>query len=313
MQRKKMKEIRLTLCSVFMGLLMMATGINVHAYTSDDVPGVEFSTDGGAWTVREALPEDADPSSDASYWVQSGTSVDTGIALNIPVVEVGQHEYKYDRKGYIPIYQWECIHRRGKCIHGHEPSNEFHGIIVDNNICGNTYYSGWAPFCADCGEQICVYMHYMSTSKAQSIQYVNVDKDYYYMCPTCDHVEQAVGYNHECRAVSYNQYKVVYIRNNDDASGEMSPSYHMYNNATQLNGMDVEPNRYLSKNVFTRDGYVFIGWSLTPGANSEEQVDFLDEQEIYNLTAEYYDPENDPTKGIVTLYAVWRVLMRLLR
>ncbi|MDO4369606.1 MAG: BspA family leucine-rich repeat surface protein [bacterium] len=53
-------------------------------------------------------------------------------------------------------------------------------------------------------------------------------------------------------------------------------------------------SKKLSKNIFTKDGYVFKGWSTS--SNSKEVV-YIDEQEVKNLTNVY--------NGTVNLYAVW--------
>lgn len=300
-QRKKQKGIRPVLCGVLMLVMMLLIHTESHAYTSDNVPGVQFTPDGGAWTVVEPLPEDTDPSSAASYWLESGIPFDTGLPLNLPTVGTGQHLYKYDRRDeMIPVYQWVSIHRPSACYHGGN-SNDFHELVWDNNICGEPYWSGLAPICADCGEQVCSYMHYMSPSTAQKIQYVNTAKDYYYQCNHCGHLEQAVKYDHECSAVSYNQYVIEYESTLAGTVGIMQDSKHMYNNATMLDGKEVTPDKYLSKNIFTRQGYVFLYWTTNPDGTGEK---FYDEQEIYNLTAEHYNPNTG--EGIVTLYAQWK-------
>ena len=53
-------------------------------------------------------------------------------------------------------------------------------------------------------------------------------------------------------------------------------------------------SKKLNKNTFTREGYVFKGWSTS--SNSKEVV-YKDEQEVKNLTNVY--------NGVVNLYAVW--------
>lgn len=52
--------------------------------------------------------------------------------------------------------------------------------------------------------------------------------------------------------------------------------------------------KQLIANEFTRTGYSFEGWSLTPGGN----VDFKDEELVQNLTSNHGE--------IINLYAVWR-------
>ena len=53
-------------------------------------------------------------------------------------------------------------------------------------------------------------------------------------------------------------------------------------------------SKKLSKNTFTKDGYVFKGWSTS---NNSKDVVYTDEQEVKNLTNVY--------NGVVNLYAVW--------
>lgn len=303
-QKKKWKGFRPVLCSVLMLAMMLFIHTESHAYTSDNVPGVDFTDDGLAWTVIEELPEDTDPSSAASYWLESHSTYDTGMPLNLPSVGVGQHTYYYSRDDeVIPVYQWEVNHRHSTCIHA--GSNESHGIVWDNNVCGQPYWSGMVPICADCGERVCGYMHYISAETAQRIQYVNTAKEYYYQCNHCGHLEQMVKYDHYCKAVSYNQYIIKYDNNHHLAVGTMVPSYHMYNNATMLDGNPTTPNTHLSKNIFSREGYVFDYWSTNPDGTGTR---YEDEAEIYNLTTGHYDEftSEDTGEGIVTLYAQWK-------
>ncbi|MDO4369350.1 MAG: BspA family leucine-rich repeat surface protein, partial [bacterium] len=53
-------------------------------------------------------------------------------------------------------------------------------------------------------------------------------------------------------------------------------------------------SKKLTKNIFTKDGYVFKGWSIS--SNSKDVV-YTDEEEVNNLTNVY--------NGVVNLYAVW--------
>ena len=76
-------------------------------------------------------------------------------------------------------------------------------------------------------------------------------------------------------------YEVKYDANG--ASGTMKNSVHTYNEEISL-----------SKNQYVKEGYLFLGWSLTKEGN----VTYQDEEIVNNLT----DIEND----IVTLYAVWQ-------
>lgn len=75
-------------------------------------------------------------------------------------------------------------------------------------------------------------------------------------------------------------YIIVY--NANGGNGGMKNSAHVYGTAKKLN-----------KNTFTRDDYLFLGWSETPQGN----VKYTDQQSVNNLT-------ND-NGARITLYAVW--------
>ncbi|MDO4369394.1 MAG: BspA family leucine-rich repeat surface protein [bacterium] len=53
-------------------------------------------------------------------------------------------------------------------------------------------------------------------------------------------------------------------------------------------------SKRLSKNTFTKEGYLFIGWSTS---SKSKEVVYTDEEEVSNLTNVY--------NGVVNLYAVW--------
>lgn len=78
-------------------------------------------------------------------------------------------------------------------------------------------------------------------------------------------------------------YNIVY--NSFLGEGTMNNTKIKYNNRMKL-----------SKNTFTREGYIFAGWSTSPNGN----VVYQDEQEIYNLS----NKDND----IVNMYAVWEII-----
>jgi len=79
---------------------------------------------------------------------------------------------------------------------------------------------------------------------------------------------------------SVNKYSVRY--NASGGIGTMDDSIHTYNKEQSL-----------SKNKFTKNGYTFIGWSLTNNGD----FDFIDESKVKNLTTE---------TNVVNLYAVWK-------
>lgn len=79
-----------------------------------------------------------------------------------------------------------------------------------------------------------------------------------------------------------NTYQVVY--NANKGTGAMSPTTISY-----------DSDGILRKNIFTRTGYTFLGWSTNPNATSAQYTDL---QSVRNLTA--------ANGGQITLYAVWQ-------
>lgn len=190
------------------------------------------------------------------------------------------------------------------CIHG-TSDKTFHGLNTVQNICYMPYFSGWTPYCATCGRMLFSYgfLHYMSKESASTLDAYNMDKDYFYRCPYNGHLEQGfTPGTHACDAISYNRYKVVYKENGTSVTGRMNPSIHMYNNATEYEGVSVTPSRKLTVCAYVREGYEFAYWSTRPDGTGTR---YTDGQEIYNLTAENYDGK-DESKGVITLYAQWK-------
>ncbi len=252
---------------------------------------VSFSPDGKAWTTNAG---------DTDYTWYDGDVAHTGIASSVRAVNAGEHYYSYRRTGTIPVGYWQVEHQHGHCVHNAYPGAEWeslwHGVPVKRNLCGGYYYSGWVAYCADCGERL-TQLVYMSKEAAYSIDYLDIgDMFYYYCCPWCENFEQGVGLTeHSCKEISWNRYKVKYDPNAGNASGYMSDSIHMYNNATVYNGEPVTPLTHLSKNTYTRVGYEFTGWNTRPDGRG---TSFMDGAEILNLTTE--------DDGVVTLYAQWK-------
>lgn len=288
-------------------LLFMILHMDCFAYTSDDHPHAQFSPDGQAWTIVDELPQVSDydwkygKQNDFPFWYASDRVENTGLERKKMVVNTGQHIYSYDRMGLVPVYKWEIQHVTSACIH-ETGDIYFHDLATHVSKCYKAYWSGWIPKCADCGETIKKYNHYISAESIKTLQYINVDKAYYYVCPHNNHLEQGIPASpHTCKDVSFNRYKVVYKPNDMKVGGEMVPSYHMYDNATTYEGQPVVSNRYLSLNQYTRTGYVFAGWSEHPDGSGTV---YADGQEILNLTEENYDDTSEE-QGVVYLYAIW--------
>lgn len=263
-------------------------------------PHVTFSPDGRAWTTNAG---------DRNYvWYDSGTAVTTGIGSSLRGLNTGEHYYLTERVGEIPIGRWEVMHRTGTCCHDDYPAEDedYHGISFRRQNCLGYYYSGWMAFCADCGELITDKLMYMSRAAAESIDYLDMGRglEYYYLCPLCTNLEQGARLEkHKCKAVSWNRYRVRYRVNTENSySGYMTPSFHMYNNATEYEGEPVTPVTRLTRNAYARTGYVFTGWNTEPDGSGTA---FTDGQEIFNLTEENAADEKEPG-GTVTLYARWQ-------
>lgn len=261
---------------------------------------LKFSPDGRAWTIQEALPRpgDARNSVNPACWYPMGEEVITGEKREPRKPGRGEHAYSYERHGIVPISYWKVRHVHAQCIHVEVPG--FHGVPGGGNRCRSSYYSGWNPYCEDCGEIVESLLFYFSRDAAQKMTTLNLDLDYYYLCPTCNHMEQGAEVRHVCKGISANRYQVLYIANAAEAEGVMQPSFHLYNNVELYEGEDVGAQKALSNNTYERKGYEFIGWNIEPDGSGES---FEDGQEILNLSEENYDPSTGA--GIVRLYAVW--------
>lgn len=306
MKKKRVFAAFMLLCMSCLGLCSTEADAATRQ-TIYNSPYVSFSPDGKAWTTNAG---------DSDYeWYPLGTEVNTGIASSLRGLQQGEHYYTAPRQGEVPVGRWEVAYRAAHCIHNAYPRDgRFHGVNYGTNKCGGYYYSGWNAYCADCGERIVNYHLYMSREAAESIDYIDLgsplsEMDYYYLCPHCNNLEQGrfVDY-HECKFISWNQYKVEYKPNFTYHGTFMADSFHMYNNATEYNGVTVTPITHLSRNTYNRNGYEFVGWNTAPNGSGRS---FADQAEIFNLNDR--DWENDRTAAVVTLYAQWRPSRSTLR
>lgn len=263
-------------------------------------PYVTFSPDGKAFTTNAG---------DRDYtWYREGDCVTTGTPSSIRTLGAGEHSYKIQRTGDIPVGEWKVRHRAAACIHNETPGKGgYHGITFGTNKCRRYYYSGWIPYCADCGDEIVHMNFYMSRTTAETIDYLPTEMDYYYLCPHCSNLEQGAEIGeHWCNAISYNRYKVRYLANcSGSYGGYMEDSLHMYQNAAEYEGNPVRPATNLSRNSYTRPGYEFVEWNTKPDGSG---TSYKDEAEILNLTVENWTFEDAlSTEGVVMLYAQWRM------
>lgn len=294
-----MKSVKYLLYGILVCVLALFSGGKAEAGGTFEIRN---SPDGQAWTMYQELP-DFDRSGLPGFWYEPGeVDFSTGIASTLCAPGTGEHYYQYARKGMMPVGQWRIAWEQPRCIQGADiqaVGAAYHGLTLGNRRCYLPYFSGWFAYCADCGEPIRVNV-YMSVEAAHSITQIPMGVDYYYLCPNCDHLEQGAVMEHDCKAISYNKYAVRYEKNDRTASGYMSDSFHMYNNADLFEGSAVTPNKTLSLNSYTRTGYRFMGWNTKPDGSG---TFYEDGAEIFNLTDENYD--KDARTGIVTLYAQW--------
>lgn len=252
----KRKVLRAVLCGLAVMLACMMLPVTSYAYTQKDHPSTVLTPDGLGWTLYDPLPETDYMARPAPFW-ELGTDHDklvtTGQALNLVADKagVGEHAYKYERHGEVPVYAWQLKHEFAHCCQANFHSDYFHGLDVSDSayqvVCGKSYWSGWFPVCADCGEYIAPFLHYAKTESIQKLDMYDVDMFYYYQCPHNGHLEQGIEeYIHECDALSANRYMVVYKPNCGEYDGEMFGSFHMYCNATRFEGDEV----VLNKNIW---------------------------------------------------------------
>lgn len=291
---------------LFVGCLLLQlafSGMDAQAAgTVYESPYVTFSPDGKAWTFNQELPEGV-VNGKPIFWYKDGYTISTGKVSSLRSLRQGEHYYAVERRGEVPVGAWKVVHPYAQCIHGLSvyPDNYYGGIDFSMSICGKPYFSGWIPYCADCGAPISKSLHYMSREAVASISFIDVDLGYYYLCPSCNHLEQGISDNaHSCKQISYNRYQIRYWKNNKNAVGNTEPSFHMYNNATAFEGEEVMPNTHLTLNGYQMTGYHFVGWNTKADGSG---TFYEDGAEILNLTAENYD--EDAGTGMITLYAQW--------
>lgn len=309
MKKGKWKRLGV-FCLLVAAFFFGGAPLNAEAGTLYESSYVTFSPTGGAWTIKEALPAGFNPQGSAQEALNAGVyspvsaGFTTGTASRLETLQTGQHYYRYARQGEVPVGEWKVAHAAATCVHGIPVyPDDFQGVSFGTTLCGGRYYSGWVPYCADCGEPITDgYLVYGSSAAIHTITSIDTRLELYYTCPTCNHLEQGTDYKHECQRPSYNRYQVRYKVNTVDYdSYEMEPSYHMYNNATEYEGSPVVPQKTLNLNEYERIGYTFVAWNTKPDGSG---TSYADGAEILNLTTENYDAQTG--KGIVVLYAQWR-------
>ena len=276
----------------------------VPAQTIYNSSYVSFGPDGKAWTTRGKAT--------GYTWYEKGTTVETGIPSSLRSPGQGEHVYWAQKTGTLPVGKWVVQLKSGHCIHNNYPreGTDWHGLDFGRQKCRQYYDSGWIAYCADCGGNLTDMFIYMDRAAAASIDYLDLGTgmSYYYLCPHCRNLEQGVNlHSHACKAISWNQYKVLYDANCQGRhGGHMVPSTHMYNNATTYQGMPVTPITHLTRNQYIRIGYEFVEWNTRADGTGTA---YGDGEEIWNLTqadCHVKDTWTEGNQGIVTLYAQWR-------
>ena len=193
-QRRKGKRQQLWLLFVLSLCLCAICGRRAQAATIYESPYVNWSPDRTAWTVQEPVPYTDHwftykrMGFTPEYWYPKLETYETGIASTLGTPGVGQHLYTYGRTGEIPVGRWVNEWSEAACVHGYT-KDWYRGLPVSPTCCGNTYYSGWVCYCADCGEPVNHRYMYMSRDAMKSLTSIDVDVTWFYVCPTCLHLE----------------------------------------------------------------------------------------------------------------------------
>lgn len=279
--------------------LMLSSITSYAAATTGEMaqfPNVTLSPDG---TERAWTTDLWDKTNERLSWQYT---VDMNAESSIGELEAGEHYYGKQAFGSVTIGKWVVMHTPGQCIHDTPTKDTFAGFNYRNEICHSYYNNGWFAYCADCGEIVAHMLIYARESTVKQITSMPASSIYVYQCPHCSHLEQGHSYQHYCKAISSNRYKVTYRPNAPEDSyvyGYMAPTMHMYNDSITYNGEPVSEigytDRALRKNSLACIGYVFAGWNTKSDGTGQ---DFSDGQEVINLTTE--------EDGIVKLYAQWR-------
>lgn len=265
-------------------LLLLALWVTKADVQAGNGRQIDYSPDGGAFTT--------DGGDTSTEWYREGIIVRIQDGDSPPVPGTGEHLYYWKRTGEIPIAYWKVEHPYGRCVHNVYGAG-FHGVSFNRKCCGREYYSGWVPYCRDCGENAANFLFYMSSDTADKIRSLQTGMGYYYLCPWCDNLEQGREIeSHFCRAISANRYEIVYDSNG--GGGYMVPSAHMYNDTALYEGREVTPQTTLSLCGFWRIGYRFDSWNTQPDGTGQR---FEDGERIRNLS----DREGEQ----VVLYAQW--------
>lgn len=116
----KRKGLRAVLCGLAVMLACMMLPVTSYAYTQRDHPSTVLTPDGLGWTLYDPLPVTDYDVWPAPFWEpvsEHDKLVTTGQALNLVADKagVGEHVYKYERHGEVPVYAWQLKHETSIC------------------------------------------------------------------------------------------------------------------------------------------------------------------------------------------------------
>ncbi|MBQ3899162.1 MAG: InlB B-repeat-containing protein [Lachnospiraceae bacterium] len=293
---------------LLVGILLLAFGLTgVKSFASEESiffsnPHLSISPDGTGFTFSKGVGgfEKHD------YAYMGYKRYINGITGPRPLSE-GEHYYHGLIKGMIPIGYWELKHPMAECIHGAYITDisvyGLHKWGVTRNICHGYYNPGWIAHCAVCGEGIPLLI-YLSESVASTISFLpsaTSCSNYFYLCPYSNCIEQGAPIMHSCTGVSANRYLVNYNPNGATA-GSMPGEYFYAGGATVYEGDAVTSPTALRGIGYTRDGYIFKGWSTSPQGG----VVFSD-KESWAKVSSVLGTGKMANGSSVNLYAVWEV------
>jgi len=275
------------------------TPVTTHAAANTSemaqFPNVTLSPDG---TARAWTTDLWDKTNERLPWEYT---VDMNTESSIGNLDVGEHYYGKQAEGSVTIGKWVVMHTPGQCIHDTPTKDTFAGFHYRNEICHFYYNNGWFAYCADCGEIVAHMLIYAKESTVRQITSMPASSTYVYLCPHCSHLEQGHSYQHYCKGISSNRYRVTYRSNaptDGTVIGYMAPTMHMYDNSAAYNGEPASEIGYTDKslrlNSYVCEGYVFVGWNTEADGSGRT---FTDGQEVLNLTTE--------DNGTIKLYAQW--------
>ena len=261
---------------------------------ADTYSHVSLSPDGTAWTIEGTGSAEENVK---HHKLEVGTP-------NLKQTGEGEHYYYPSIIGNVNIWYWEVMHPWSVCTHGHEyVGQEHYGLTIEGDICWEKYDCGWFPVCADCGDYIFEVLVYANSEQLRDIKTMVGKGKYYFLCPHSGSLEVGASYEHRCRRISYNRYKVAYDANpplGTTYRGATAKTFHMYNNADMYEGNPATyKDTHLRKNGYSITGYKFIGWNDKPDGSGNF---YRDEQEVLNLCDL---TEEDRNNENIVLYAQW--------